>query len=218
MVTMKVAALSLAVAALSVGLTGCACHEGSATAQVKSAPATGTSEDATASNEGPQVAEGTQFRVRLNQGLSSQHSYAGQPFTAIVETPLRATNGDVLVPKGALLHGEVVDANISPADLTLRFSTVETDEGRTRVEASIRASEQKLYRVRTTAFKPSTSEAYSVLLPPSREGVSPSLAQPANAYLGPTTLTELDLPRGSSMQLVLTQPLLAPGMRLAPLR
>lgn len=212
MVTMKLAALSLTVAAL----TGCACHEASMSAQVKSAPS--TTEVASASNDGPQVAEGTEFRVRLNQGLSSQHSYAGEPFTAIVETPLRSTNGEVLVPKGALLRGEVVDANVSPADLTLRFSTIETDEGRARVEANVRASEQKLYRVRTTAFKPSNSEAYSVLLPPSREGVSPGMAQPANAYFGPTTLTELALPRGSSMQLVLTQPLLAPGIRLAPLR
>src|SRR5262249_26475475 len=55
------------------------------------------------------IPEGKSITVRLNEGLSSNHSQAGQGFTATVAEPV-TVDGVTVIEQGAAAHGTVVDA------------------------------------------------------------------------------------------------------------
>ncbi len=186
------AALALGFSALCAGMAGCASHGAAANSQAQAADHAGNQPALSASSEGPHVAAGTQLTVRLTQNISTKTAYPQQPFTAVVEKPLRASNGTVLVPSGALLHGEVAEVSKEPPTLTLNFTTIETDEGRAPISVDVLATDKRLYRVPAA-----------------------SVGSPAYGFYDRRMASELMLPRGGQMHIVLTQPLVAPSSNIA---
>lgn len=94
-------------------------------------------EQATA--HGSAVAAGTSFTVRLNDSLGTAVSQPGDDFSAVVLTPLYTKDGQVLVPRGALLFGRVSDVRHSPnTGLYLQLLTIETTGRPTSLQATVR--------------------------------------------------------------------------------
>lgn len=60
---------------------------------------------------------GANMTVRLNQTLSTESSKVGDTFTASVVNNVMASNGDVVVPAGAVVTGRVTDVDQS-SDVT----------------------------------------------------------------------------------------------------
>ena len=74
------------------------------------------------------VPAGTMIRIRVNQGLSSNHSQPGTTFDGIVVNDIIA-GGAVAIPRGAAVQGKVVDAKASGAlkgrgELSLQLTQV----------------------------------------------------------------------------------------------
>lgn len=59
------------------------------------------------------IPSGTTLQARLNETLGTKDSRVGDPFTATVTTPVNAQNGDVVVPEGATVYGEVTGLHAS---------------------------------------------------------------------------------------------------------
>jgi hypothetical protein len=77
---------------------------------------------------------GTSLQVRLDRALDTKQDAVGTPFTASVITPV-VHNDEVVVPKGAICHGRVVQSKASGklkgrAVMGLALDTV-TFQGRT---------------------------------------------------------------------------------------
>jgi hypothetical protein len=56
---------------------------------------------------------GTVLQVRLTQPLGTAHSQVGDGFTAVLDLPVVAQNGQTVLPQGTTLHGRVT--GLSPA-------------------------------------------------------------------------------------------------------
>lgn len=56
---------------------------------------------------------GTTLKVTLDQTLGTEQSKVGDDFTASVAEPLNTTSGEIVVPKGAVLHGKVTGLHAS---------------------------------------------------------------------------------------------------------
>lgn len=72
---------------------------------------------------------GTTLRVQLDQELGTESSRVGDAFTATVVEPVNTTSGDVVVPKGAVVHGTVTGLHASEhagdqAAIKLDFDTL----------------------------------------------------------------------------------------------
>ena len=61
-----------------------------------------------------QVREGTRFRVRMNETLSSKTAKAGDRFTVTVREPVYSTSGAVVIPVGSEVVGRV--DTVTPAE------------------------------------------------------------------------------------------------------
>jgi hypothetical protein len=80
----------------------------------------------------------TQFRVALDETLSSKNSRPGDSFTATLEEPLRNSHGDTLIPSGTKVFGTVQEAESGKVfasvrgkgKLILRFNEIEVANGR----------------------------------------------------------------------------------------
>jgi hypothetical protein len=77
------------------------------------------------------IPAGTSVEVRLSVGLSSRSNRSGDTFAATLAEPLVAGNR-VLVPRGAMVAGEVVQAQASghlkdPAELGVTLTSLEAD-------------------------------------------------------------------------------------------
>ena len=59
------------------------------------------------------VPAGTQLEVHLDQTLSTRDTRRGDPFTATLEQPVRTAGGTVVIPQGAVVHGEVTGVDTS---------------------------------------------------------------------------------------------------------
>lgn len=59
------------------------------------------------------VPTGTQFAVRLEDELSTETNQPGDPFTAVLDDPIVAVDGTVLIPAGATVRGRVTAAEKS---------------------------------------------------------------------------------------------------------
>jgi hypothetical protein len=73
---------------------------------------------------------GTVLQATLDQSLSTDRSQVGERFTATVTERLVAANGQVVVPVGAKLHGEVTGLSTArgtgqPAAIRLHFDRIE---------------------------------------------------------------------------------------------
>jgi hypothetical protein len=86
-----------------------------------------------------EVGAGTEIHAALDTPLSSKVSKPGDRFTAIINDPVRANNGAVVIPAGARVEGEVAeseDAKTMAAlkdkpKLSLRFRDVVLPSGQT---------------------------------------------------------------------------------------
>ena len=58
------------------------------------------------------IPQGTDFRVALNQAISSTNAQAGDGFTATLLNPVRS-GGQTIIPRNARVRGHVVDARAS---------------------------------------------------------------------------------------------------------
>lgn len=72
---------------------------------------------------------GTSLEVQLDQELGTESSRVGDAFTATVVEPVNTTDGDVVVPKGAVVHGTVTGLHASEhagdqAAIKLDFDTL----------------------------------------------------------------------------------------------
>jgi hypothetical protein len=91
----------------------------------------------TSPNQNREIPLGTEIRATLDTPLSSRVSRAGDRFTATVVQPVRAANGEVVVPSGSMLEGEVIhieQGKLLPAlrgkgHLDLRFRAFRLADG-----------------------------------------------------------------------------------------
>jgi hypothetical protein len=67
------------------------------------------------------LSAGSTMEVQLNQQLSTEANKAGDTFTATVVNNVIATNGEVVVPAGAVVHGRIsaLDDSDNPTDKAL---------------------------------------------------------------------------------------------------
>src|SRR5215472_8646680 len=93
-----------------------------------------------------QVIPGTQIRMTLVSGLSTNVAHKGDPFTAVVAEPV-AIGNQIVLPAGTKVHGEVTDV-IRPryfsmfrggASINLVFKSVEIESRIFPVQMSILA-------------------------------------------------------------------------------
>ena len=92
----------------------------------------------TTENSQPQLLKsGTEFRATLDTPLSTKTSKVGDRFTATVSAPVRSAIGNVIIPTGSKLNGQVSDSdNEKLADaikdmghLNLRFTDIQLPNG-----------------------------------------------------------------------------------------
>ncbi len=88
---------------------------------------------------GSDVAAGTEIDATLQTALSTRTSQVGQQFTATVSQPVRGANGEVAIPAGSKLTGEVTEAEQGKTlpsvrgrgKLNLHFTQVQLPDGTT---------------------------------------------------------------------------------------
>lgn len=82
--------------------------------QTGSAPSATTPSNASASGNqsaaGREIAAGTEIRATLDTPLSTKTSKEGDTFTATVTEPVRSSDGQVAVPAGSKIQGEVTES------------------------------------------------------------------------------------------------------------
>jgi hypothetical protein len=92
----------------------------------------------TTENSQPQLLKaGTEFRATLDTPLSTKTSKVGDRFTATISAPVRSAIGNVIIPTGSKLNGQVSDSdNEKLADaikdmghLNLRFTDIQLPNG-----------------------------------------------------------------------------------------
>jgi hypothetical protein len=60
---------------------------------------------------GVDVPAGTELAIRIDHTLSAASSHAGEAFTGEIVTPVTASDGSAVIPKGATVRGEVVESH-----------------------------------------------------------------------------------------------------------
>lgn len=176
--------VSISMLAVVLGTNGCGSKQ--ATAEV--------SPQASAMQKGAYVPVGTEVSARMQTGISTDTSSAGQTFSAVVLRPLRMVNGSIIVPVGATITGHVVDLDrsaVTPA-LRLGFDQIATASGPVNLKATLGQSQHgalaevtifgpgKNYDalIRGNAPRAPTPPAIGGGPSPSSEGASPGTAEP----------------------------------------
>lgn len=167
---------------------------------------------------GPFVQAGTEFRVTLDQPLSTQTSSPGELFTARVEEPLYSPRGVVIAPRGATIVGHVVKVQSGPARLVLSMDRIQTNEGPAPLHARVKSAEKQSYLAGESVFHRDASDP-AVLGFPGMTTLTPSssvapFGPNAYGYTSPTVVGEVRLRRGASLRMVLTRPIVPPGTRV----
>ncbi len=85
---------------------------------------------------------GTTVWARLDQPLNPKFTRIGDRFTATVSQDVLSTHGDLLIPRGAKVSGQVIDLRASPragqpASIGLAIDTIEMAGIRQPVQATI---------------------------------------------------------------------------------
>ncbi len=159
----------------------------------------------------PAVPSGVSFHATLDGPLSSQHASVGDRITATLDEPLRGLDGAGLVPKGAKLHGHILEVGREGVNrLVLQFDTLEFGGTERRISAQVT-------RIDTTRVVASHADDASSL----SADVYPILPRPVAApEVGggpPPTQLPLELDAGAGVQLYLSQPfVLDPPRPTAP--
>ena len=146
-----------------------------------------------------------------HHGCATRHDgkRSGQSFTATVQTPLRSATGTVLVPAGSKVHGTL--ASSGSADnprLRLDLQTIETTQGSAPIQAAVRHASRTEY-AGPTQFVPVDDDPYLYSYDSAAWGWWGPMG--GGPVYGAYTPTEIRIPRGASVQLVLTRPIIPPG-------
>jgi hypothetical protein len=183
----------LAAALFAIVFCACARHE------VESA-APGTVVGVAPSQvHGPYVPAGALLTIALRKPVSTA-SVPGEPFTAIVESPLVNTDGQVAVPAGATLWGHVESTREgSSPRIVLSFDTVQTTRGPAPIVAAI-------VDVEEAAEPPAEVESHLLSAPrtPQPPAGGPEITDG-------TAVSAILLPSDVRMRLQLTRSLFPPG-------
>ncbi len=155
--------------------------------------------------QGPFIARGTVFTVRVSSGSNAVAGRAAAPFEAYLTEALRTASGNVIAPAGATLRGDLV-WSARRGRWTLADATVRTGVGPIAVRAAIRSS----------AIQNADGDDDSTPVRgdgPDRHADVSVLARAAAAMpISPTSpVPREEFARDSEVQLVLTRPLLGPG-------
>lgn len=183
--TMAAAALALA-----MGATGCMGSEQTKAATAPSAPM-----------PSPTVPSGISFRATLDGPLSTQHASVGDRVTATLQEPLQSLDGVILVPKGAKLHGHLLEVGREGINrLVLQFDTVEFDGGVRSVYVQVTRIESARVAASHADDPSSVSVDVYPILP--RTGAAPEVGGGP-----PPQQLPLELNAGTGFQLTLSRPL-----------
>ncbi len=92
---------------------------------------------------------GTTLKVTLDQTLGTEQNKVGDAFTATVTEPLNTASGDVVVPKGAVVHGTVTGLHASEhagdqAAIKLDFDTLTINGQAYPFDAKITSTDLKM--------------------------------------------------------------------------
>jgi hypothetical protein len=150
--------------------------------------------------EGSYVAAGTEIEVQLTTPIGTSFSLPGQPFDARVIGAVHAPGGAVVIPDGASVRGRVVAVGAPPQpSLDLAFERVETRGGPAPLWASVVSRGLDAARLRAEPVHASPGLYASVVRPS-----APALARAAGG--GPPE-TNVSLPAGMRLTLVLMKPI-----------
>jgi hypothetical protein len=156
---------------------------------------------ATAAKAPQPVPAGTEFMVRLNDNLGTKASTPGEFFTATVLNAIRSPDGGIIAPEGARVHGRVVSVDSGGlGTVRIAFTGIDTAYGQVPIQATVKKPEGSAnYRVEEVY---GANQPYSAILLP---------AQPSAVGGGPgqQPAGQVNLPAGTNLRLVLTQPLAA---------
>jgi hypothetical protein len=141
----------------------------------------------------PYAPAGTTFDARLDQALDTRLSSPGERVTATLSQPIRASNGNVLVPAGAQLRGKVAEiSHANGPQLTLDFDSV-----------ALAGGEEVPVRVRVLAAEQSHYKSL-----PAPSGVTsmqgPQAQQPGESQGTP----QLSMSKGAALNLALISPII----------
>jgi hypothetical protein len=103
---------------------------------------------------GNTIPTGSVFTASLNQSLGTSSSHVGDTFSATVNDQLVASNGDVVVPNGALVYGHVTGVESRtvshPALIRLAFDSLTMHGRRYFYDASVVTTAPQGQTIRST--------------------------------------------------------------------
>ncbi len=191
----------------------------------------GQNRAAAATGETSQVRNGTHFLVRLDEEMNSGRDRVNKRFDVRTIEPLEFSNGYVL-PAGAKISGHI--SRIEPGGLTgharlwLTFDDIDTSRGSFPIvaevssvpgEYSVRQGQSKEGEIEAHTYKGSEmleataagaakGSAQGVVAKNAKAAASGAAAGGAMAILASSGIgQEIDLPKGTKLELVLDRPL-----------
>lgn len=157
---------------------------------------------------------GQRVTVRLVDPIDTLRTATQAPFRAYLETPVMGNDGQVFAPAGAIVRGRVVSlGHYQTPHVRLEFDRIETAFGAARLRASLRDAQFRQYAgpvmyIPMTGYSNGGNFGYGYGNPyaPWVYGGGP-VSSDYQAYRP----IEIHLPRNARLNLVLTEPIYAPG-------
>jgi hypothetical protein len=173
--------------------------------------------------QGPYAPAGQQFSIRLDQSIDTMGSLRNGAFTARLLSPLSGSDGRVIAPTGALVHGSIhsLGSTTSPR-VKLDFETVDTVYGPAPIQASIRAAQYRRYpgpvNFRLSPYAGDYYYGYGWGYWGGWPGWGPVGGGPWYGYGDwvPYRPNEVHLPAGAQLRLVLTRPVIPARTMVSP--
>jgi hypothetical protein len=139
------------------------------------------------------VAAGTPFDARLDRAIDTRTSAPGEPITATVTEPIRASDGKVIVPQGTQFEGHIafIDRLNGPR-IGLEFDDMVLGHSRVPVAVQILSVQQSRYE--SSSGAPSGVTNVQPGAPQRPSTTAPMVAQIA-------------IPEGAALRLALTRPI-----------
>jgi hypothetical protein len=161
----------------------------------------------------PYVAAQVEFPITLVEPIEKRASHLPRTFRARVEYPVRSPENEIVIQTNAIVRGEIVDIDTAPFLLVkFKFNEIETVWGPTRLTATVRSAEP--YALVSSAPMSNGPRFDAALYPLGTPlGTETSPGHAARAVGGgprPDASSEVILPAGARMRLVLAQPVVPP--------
>jgi hypothetical protein len=164
--------------------------------------------------QGPYVLAGTEFDVEFEQPVGAALSRPGDAFVARVRTPMRAPNGREVVPAGARVTGEVVDALAATgaSAIALKFRSIDTVRGPMTVHATVESAGgfATVARMPSTVALPEGVEVDALLRSPPGKAIGGGPPEPGVPYV----VAPVRIPVGGVVHMALLEPVIPPTVRV----